>query len=114
LVIQLVKPPERPVPPGVVYALAAVAFGDLSMGFVMRKARVEKPLEVIRREPENSLALGQWRVGNLISFAQAETLTPFGVALKFLGASWRVAGIFFAVGLALIIVWRPGLRNQLP
>jgi len=44
-------------------------------------------MEVLRSEPENGVALAQWHVGNIFSFAQAETVTLFGVVLKFLGAS---------------------------
>ncbi len=36
----------------------------------------------------------------------------FGLLLKFLGASWNVAGPFFAVGILLMLVWTP--RLELP
>jgi len=33
--------------------------------------------------------------------------TIFGVALKFIGASWLMPSILFAVGWGLLVVWRP-------
>jgi len=93
----------------ILYVLAAVAVTDVMVGIAVRKKRVDAPMEVLRREPENGGALTQWRAGNIFSFAQAETVTLFGVALKFLGANWSVAGIFFFLGLVLMLLWTPRL-----
>lgn len=82
---------------------------DVAGGVALRKKRVGAPMEVLRCEPENGVALAQWRGGNIFSFAQAETVTLFGVALKFLGASWSVAGIFFLLELVLMLLWTPRL-----
>jgi hypothetical protein len=95
LCIQVAKPQARTVQPTILYALAIVGIMDVAGGVALRKKRVGAPMEVLRCEPENGVALAQWRGGNIFSFAQAETVTLFGVALKFLGASWSVAGIFF-------------------
>ena len=109
LCIQVVKPQARTVQPMVFYALAVVVITDVAVGVALRKKRVDAPMEVLRREPENARALTQWRVGNIFLFAQAETVTLFGVALKFLGANWSVAGIFFFLGLVLMLLWTPRL-----
>jgi hypothetical protein len=63
----------------------------------------------LNEQPENTQALVQWRSVNIVSFAQAETVTLFGVALKFLGAGWPVAGVFFFAGLALLL-WTPRIK----
>jgi len=34
----------------------------------------------------------------------------FGVVLKFLGVRWTVAGLFFAFGLVLLVLWMPRLE----
>ncbi len=109
LCIQMVKPQARTVQPLIFYALAIVVITDIAVGVALRKKRVDAPMEVLRREPENGGALAQWRAGNIFSFAQAETVTLFGVALKFLGANWSVAGIFFLLGLVLMLLWTPRL-----
>jgi hypothetical protein len=109
LCVQIVKPQPRAVQPMILYALAALAITDVASGVALRKKRVDAPMEVLRSEPENAAALAQWRGGNIFSFAQAETVTLFGVALKFLGASWLTAGFFFFVGLVLILLWTPRL-----
>jgi hypothetical protein len=109
LVIQIVKPVEQSVSPTILYAITAVAASDVVFGFVRRKGWLEASVEILRAQPENTQALVQWRTGNIVSFVQAETVTLFGVALKFLGASWPVAGAFFFVGLALLLLWTPRL-----
>ena len=109
LCIQVVKPQARTVQPMIFYALAIVVIMDMALGVALRKKRVDAPIEVLRREPENGGALAQWRAGNIFSFAQAETVTLFGVALKFLGANWSFAGIFSLLGLVLMLLWTPRL-----
>jgi F0F1-type ATP synthase membrane subunit c/vacuolar-type H+-ATPase subunit K len=109
LVIRLGKPPETPVSPLIVTALALAALTDLAIGFTMRKRLLDPALETLARDRENSTALGQWRQGNLIGFCFAESITLFGLVLKFLGAGWNVAGVFFAAGLLLLLLWQPRL-----
>ena len=105
--IQVVRPVERPVTPAIIYAVTAVAISDVAIGFVLRKKRVDAFLELLRKQPENTNAIAQWRSGNIRSFVQAETVTLFGLVLKFLGAGWAVAGCFFFVGIALFLLWTP-------
>jgi hypothetical protein len=59
---------------------------------LFRSLRLEASVEILNEQPENTQALVQWRSVNIVSFAQAETVTLFGVARKFLGAGWPVAG----------------------
>ena len=37
----------------------------------------------------------------------AMSIAIFGVALKFLGSSWLVPGIFFGLSLCFLLLWRP-------
>ena len=104
LCIQLTKPQARTVPPTILNALAAVVIMDVGVGVALGRKRVDASREVLRLEPENGGALAQWRGGPIFSFAQAETATLFGVALKFLAASWAVAGIFLVTGTGLAAV----------
>jgi hypothetical protein len=107
LVVLLVKPPVEPVHPLLPYIFALAALGSVSLGFVLRKARIDRPLEVLRNAPDDPQALIEWRSANLTLFVIAETVTLMGLVLKFLGAPWAVAGVFFFAGLFLTLLWTP-------
>ena len=106
------KPAERSIPSALLFGSAAAAFSNITIAFVLRQQKVKKPMEILRDEPGNSSAMLMSRSGNVISFVLAESLTLLGMVLKFLGAEWRVAGIFFAAGLILTLLWYP--RMGLP
>ena len=85
LVVLLVKPPVQPMQPLIPFLFALAALGSVSLGFALRKARID----------------------NLTLFVLAETVTLMGLVLKFLGATWAVAGVFFFAGLFLTLLWTP-------
>ena len=107
LVVVLVKPPVQAMQPLLPFIFALAALGSVSLGCVLRKARIDRPLEVLRNAPDNPQALIEWRSGNLTLFVLAETVTLLGLVLKFLGATWTVAGVFFFMGLFLTLLWTP-------
>jgi hypothetical protein len=109
--VQLMARPQRPVSQEIVWAIAAVAFADITLGFTMRKKFMNKATEEFESKGE-SRALQAWRFANIYSFAHAETIVLFGFVLKFIGASWKIAGPFFFVGFALLVLWTP--RLELP
>jgi hypothetical protein len=108
LVLKFVQPP---------FGTTAPEFFPLALGFVcvseiglalFFRARLIAPSEaVLRSDSGNKAALAKWRTGNLLSFCFAETITLFGLMLKLLGFGWKVAGVFFAGGLILLLVWAP-------
>lgn len=61
----------------------------------------------LRGDPDNPAALAKWRMGNLLSFVFAETITLFGLCLKFIGFGWNIVGAFFAVGMIMLLLWTP-------
>ena len=109
LQVQL-KPSVSPIEPITVGALALAAVSSVSIGWTMRGKQLEMATEVLRREPEDRSALARWRFANILSCAFAESVTLFGFALKVLGASWGIAGWFFAGGLILLLLWAPRLE----
>lgn len=112
LVAVLVKPPVQPIEPLLPYIFALAALGSVSLGFALRKARVDRALEVLRNAPDHPQALIEWRSGNLTLFVLAETVTLMGLVLKFLGAPWTVAGVFFFAGLFFTLLWTPRMDIQ--
>ena len=103
--IQMMKPARRHVSSLLFIAFAAGAVYAIRVGFVMRKKLFAHSAKAFPADPKK--ALGRWRAANIIGFSCAMNPTILGVALKFLGASWSVPGIFFAVSLVFLILWRP-------
>lgn len=108
----IARPLDRPIEPVFVGAIALAALSSLSIGAAIRRKQLAIVAELFERNPENPAALARWRGAQILSFTFAETLTLFGVALRFLGASWNIAGAFFGAGLALLLWWAP--RLELP
>ncbi len=50
----------------------------------------------------------------MLSFCIAETITLFGLVLKFLGFDWNTAAIFFAAGMLLLLLWMPRKIEAMP
>lgn len=86
-------------------AFAAAAIYAITVGFVMRKKLFAQSAKALPADPQK--AFSRWRAANIIGFTCAMNPTIFGVALKFIGASWLMPGILFAVGLGFLVLWRP-------
>ena len=106
LMIYMINPPQRTVSVLVLVAFAVAAVYPIATGFVMRKKFFAQSAEVFRADPH--MALSRWKAAHFIGFSCAMSVTIFGVALKFIGTGWSVPGIFFAVGLGFLVLWRPG------
>lgn len=109
LVIHLSAPVRQHVSLTFVQALVLVAVTDVALALYLRSQYIGRSVEALREQPEDASALAKWRTGNVVSFTLAETITLCGLALRFLGADWRIAGPFFAVGLMLLLLWFPRL-----
>jgi hypothetical protein len=100
---------EQPISPLVFAAIALASLWDIALAMLFRSRKITPAVEVLKKNPDDDEALALWRGGVVLSFAFCETLVLFGLLLKFLGASWNVAGIFYAVGLLLMLAWTPRL-----
>jgi hypothetical protein len=108
--IQMVKPAEKPVTPVIIGAFAFAAVSYLPIGATLRKRFLNGAVKSLRTDPQDPKGLALWRTGNILSFAVAESTMLLGVALKFLGARWVISGLFFVLGLSLLIWWMPKLE----
>ena len=109
LVIFQIHPREGQISPAMPGAFAILCATEIALALVLRSRLLTPCMEILRSNPDDAQALGRWRAGNIISFIIAETVALFGFALKFLGASWFVAGLFFATGIFLLLIWTPQL-----
>ncbi len=75
----------------------------------LRSRYLTSSLETLRTNPSDPQALQKWRSAYVLPFTLAESVALFGLVLKFMGASWRVAGPFFAAAILLLLLWAPRL-----
>jgi hypothetical protein len=104
-----IRPPERPLSAVVIWANAFVCIVIIGMALFFRSRMVSESAAKLYTNPQDIEALQTWRSGQIVSFAFAEAVVLFGFVLKFLGAHWNVAGVFFVVGILLLVAWRPKL-----
>ena len=94
--------------------LGFVCISGAGIAMVFRARLLVAAESVLRSDPENRSATAKWRLGNLISFCFAESITLSGLLLKFLGFDWKIAAIFFAGGLLLLLLWAPRKIQTMP
>jgi hypothetical protein len=98
-------PPHRNVSALVLVAFCLAAGFAIVIGFILRKKLFKQSTDALSGNPRKALYF--WRGGNLIGWCCAIDLAIFGVALKFLGSSSLVLGVFLAVSLGFLLLWRP-------
>jgi hypothetical protein len=103
--IHMMNPARRNVSSPVFVAFAAATVYAITAGFAMRKKFFAQSAEALPSDPRK--AFDKWKTANIIGFTSAMNPTIFGAALKFIGASWLIPSILFAVGLGLLVLWRP-------
>src|SRR5262249_25151365 len=87
--------------------LGVVCLSEVGIGLFLRKNFITASEVLLLKDPSDQGALAKWRRGNLLSFVLAETVTLFGVVLKFMVFDWRILAAFFAGGLILLLFWMP-------
>lgn len=107
--LRILKPAEHKVSPIIIASISLVSVSDIGIAIFFRKKLIKGSEERLRGNPDDMTALGKWRKGVIMSFTYAETVVLFGFVLKFLGARWNIAGPFFALGILLLLAWRPTL-----
>jgi len=102
------------VPPFFPLVLGVLSVSEIGVATFLRTRLIANAEAALRSNPNDLSAAAKWRAGNLVSFCFAETVTIFGLLLKALGFDWKVAAIFFAVGLLLLLFWTPRKLQDLP
>jgi hypothetical protein len=110
VVLNVLHLPKRSVAAEIQGSFVLLACAEIGVAFFLRRRTLAPAEDMLRTNPNDITALGKWRVGNALSFVFAESIMVLGFALKFLGASWRISGIFFAVGILLLLLWTPRLE----
>jgi hypothetical protein len=90
-------------------AIGVVCIFDVLIAYYFRRSRVFSALERLRRDPNDASALKQWRGMTIIVLVLIESVALYGLVLRVLGASRRIAWPFFLLAVILMLMWRPQL-----
>jgi hypothetical protein len=92
-----------------VIAIAIVAGLELILAYYSRAKRAIPAIEKLQRDPNDAVAMLQWRSGTILSMVLAMSVALYGLVLRTVGAGRRVSWPFFLVALIFLMVWRPRL-----
>jgi hypothetical protein len=92
------------------YGIVFAASLDGLIAFYFRRTKLLPALETLRRDPNRSDALKNWRFSTLVSMVLVLSIGLYGFVLRFLGASQRVSWSFYVAALILLLLWRPKLE----
>ena len=109
LPMAVVRNSDRQVSQVIVLALGVAALGNIGIAFFYRSRMIRPAADHLRENPDAGDAARRWRGGVVVSLVFCESVVLFGLALRFIGASWNVCGIFYAVGILLMLAWTPKL-----
>jgi F0F1-type ATP synthase membrane subunit c/vacuolar-type H+-ATPase subunit K len=93
----------------VIAAIGMAATGFLGIAAFFRAKFVQAGAEALRNNADDPVASSQWRTGTIVSLAFAETVAMFGLVARFIGTPWKYSGIFFVVGILVLLAWTPRL-----
>ena len=87
--------------------LIVLSATEVGIILLVRRRMVQPLEETLRSQPEDAAALSRWRAGNIVTFALAEAVGLYGVALRFLGATLLQVIPFYASAAVLMLVFTP-------
>jgi hypothetical protein len=74
------------------------------------QARLVRPAaEQLKANSDDQQAAARWRTGLILCFVFSESVVLSGLGMRFLGAPWEIAGLFYAVGALLLLACTPKL-----
>lgn len=105
----VIKTQTKEISPAIVAAVSLIAVSDLGIAAFFRSKMVKSAEETLAQNPEDAGATAKWSRGVLLSLVFCMSTILFGLVLRILGASWNFCGLFFVVGILLLLAWTPKL-----
>jgi hypothetical protein len=87
--------------------LLGLAFVIATVALMVRNRMVERAASQLALAPTDAAALNRWRMGHIVLFALSESIVLYGLVLRFIGASILQAGVLYAGGIALLLMFTP-------
>ena len=66
------------------------------------------------RKPKLPTPFSRWRAGNLVRLSCATSVALWALVLRENGGPVWVVGAFFALGMLLLVIWKPGASPEQP
>lgn len=89
------------------WLVIALAIGSAVSGFTLQRQIVKGPVRPQRRS-KTLTPFTRWKAGNLVRLACATSVGLWALVLNEYGGPAWLVNSFFAIGLLLLLIWRPG------
>jgi hypothetical protein len=106
-IARIVTHPVQPIDHTFLASIAIVSIVAASTAFVFRIKMIGPALDTLQIAPGDVSSLNRWRAGSIISYALAESIVLFGLALRSVGASLPQSAWFYVAGPLLMLSWWP-------
>jgi len=93
--------------PSLTYALTTAAVAIVGAIFVVRRTLVFRSAQDLASHPEDSVILGHWKSGYIVTYALCEALALLGLVLRFAGANFQQSLPYYLGGLVLLAFFGP-------
>ena len=97
----------RVLDPALTYAFTTAGVAIVSVIFVVRRTLVLRSEQSLVSHPDDPLTLIHWRNGYIVTYALCETLTLFGLVLRFMGCNFQQSLPYYAGGFVLLFFFGP-------
>jgi F0F1-type ATP synthase membrane subunit c/vacuolar-type H+-ATPase subunit K len=101
--------PKGESPAAVAAAVGIAAFSLLVVAVFFRLKFVQPGAAALRADGDDTGAATKWRTGTIVSLVFAESIVMFGLVLRMIGVSWNISGVFYVVGMLVLVAWWPKL-----
>jgi hypothetical protein len=88
-------------------AIAIASVAIVGIAFLVRTKMVRPALDALQLRPDDASSLARWSSGSIYSYILIESVVLFGFVLRFLGGTLAQSAPFYAVGIGLMLLWRP-------
>lgn len=89
------------------YGLSFVSISIVGAILVVRRTQVFQSQARLAERPDDGVALGRWRAGQIVTYALCEALALFGFVLRLAGFRLTDVWPYYLGGFALMLVFWP-------
>lgn len=104
---KIITPGRPDFPAALLYGILILAGSNIIIAVLFRYKTAGQAEEILRRNPDDAVALNRWRAGQLISYCMAESVGLFGFVLRVLGAPFARSIPFYGAAMLLLILFQP-------
>jgi hypothetical protein len=103
----LIHAMARNLDPASSYLFTTLGVAIVGVIFVVRRTLVFRAEEILTTQPDNKVALNQWKTGYIATYSLCEALALFGLVQRFMGGSVQQSLPYYIGGFVLLFFFRP-------